>query len=104
MLKKKNRLTTKEFQEVFEEGKKTHTPIFLFAKLQNKKEIKIGISVPKKIFKKAFKRNETKRIILNIIKENKILPINNFFVLVLKKPIQNKDAIKKELINYFKKN
>ena len=93
MLKKENRLTTKEFLDVFKKGEKKHNSFFLLVYTKNDKKVKVGVSIPKKIFKKAVDRNKTKRIIFNLLKKNHLLPKKGYFVFVLKKPTQNEEEI-----------
>ena len=87
MLKKTKRLTTREFQEVFQKGKRASSPLFLLSYL-NLESVKIAISVPKKIYSKAVDRNYSKRVIFNCIKEQEILPSLGV-VIVLRKKLDN---------------
>jgi len=70
MLKKENRLTTKEFDLVFKEGKKFFSKNFMFMKIEDKDSLKISTTVSKKIYKTAVKRNEARRKIYKILREN----------------------------------
>jgi len=65
MLKKENRLTTKEFDLVFKKGKKNFSKNFMFIKMENKDSLKISTT-----YKTAVKRNEARRKIYKIIQEN----------------------------------
>ena len=70
MLKKENRLTKKEFDEVFKKGKKKFSKNFIFIKLDDNKKIKISTTISKKIYKTAIQRNKSRRIIYKILQEN----------------------------------
>jgi len=84
MLKKTKRLTTNEFQKVFQEGKRVSSPLFLVSYLETKKE-GVGISIPKKIYKKAVDRNMIKRLIFNFLKNTKYQPSLGIVIVVRKK-------------------
>lgn len=87
MIKKTKRLTTKEFQKVFQEGKRVSSTLFLIYYTKGEK-IKIAVSVPKKIYKNAVDRNYTKRLIFNCLVSTNTLPSLNM-VIVLRKKIEN---------------
>lgn len=103
MLKKTKRLTTKEFQEVFQKGKRVSSPLFLLSYLDIKKE-GFAISVPKKIYKKAVDRNKTKRLIFNSLKTLNSLPSIGVVIVVRKKldNMTQKETCD-ELLDVFKK-
>ena len=103
MLKKENRLTTKEFEEVFKKGKKIHTDTFIFIIEKNTKNGKIGISTPKKIYKNAVGRNNIKRKIYNFIQTENLLPTDTHILIILKNKLPEK-TFQKELSELFKKN
>ena len=101
MLKKKNRLTKKEFDEVFKNGQKKFSRNFMFLKLEKENDLKISTSISKKIYKKAVQRNEARRKIYKILQENfKFFPRNFWGALIMIKPILEieKEKIKKEII------
>jgi ribonuclease P protein component len=78
MLKKKNRLTKKEFDLVFKNGKKKFSKNFMFIKLKNDEDLKISATISKKIYKTAVQRNKSRRIIYKILQENFSLIENSF--------------------------
>lgn len=86
MLPKKQRLTTKEFKEVFEKGVRYNTPSLLCIYLKNQDRGAISCAVAKKQYPNAVDRNRARRIIYGCINE---LPSNVHVVLLLKKPIDN---------------
>jgi ribonuclease P protein component len=87
MLKKTKRLTTKEFQEVFQKGKRVSSPLFLvsFIKLD---KYKVAVSIPKKKYKNAVDRNYAKRIIFACLKKQATQPSLGI-VIVLRKKLDN---------------
>lgn len=87
MLKKTKRLTTKEFQEVFQKGKRVSSPLFLVSFLETDKT-KVAVSIPKKVYKRAVDRNYSKRIIFDCLKNQQPLPSFGF-VVVLRKKLDN---------------
>lgn len=108
MLNKQQRLTKKEFNDVFEKGKPVHSD-FLFAKiLEINKKIpsKFSISIPVKIEKKAVKRNLLRRRGYAIIREN-LKNIKNGFsvIIIIKKGAEKLDfeEYKKEINKILKK-
>ena len=84
MLKKTKRLSTKEFQNVFQNGKRVSSPLFLVSYLDIKK-IGYSVSVPKKIYKSAVDRNNIKRLIYSCLKKQEILPSFGVVIVVRKK-------------------
>lgn len=100
MLKKENRLTTKEFDLVFKKGKKNFSKNFMFIKMENKDSLKISTTVSKKIYKTAVKRNEARRKIYKIIQENfGKIPQDFWATLIMIKPILEieKGVLEKEV-------
>ena len=100
MLKKKNRLTKKEFDEVFKNGQKKFSRNFMFLKLEKENDLKISTSVSKKIYKKAVQRNEARRKVYKILQENfEKLPQNFWGALIMIKPILEieKEKLEKEI-------
>ncbi|MCD5396584.1 MAG: ribonuclease P protein component [Candidatus Pacebacteria bacterium] len=103
MIKKKNRLKIKEFQNLFKIGKKKHTTLFLIIIQEHQEYAKIGISIPKKIYKKAVIRNSIKRKIYNFLKKEKLINLKKHFLIIIKKKAdysneENLNEIKKILI------
>ena len=101
MLKKENRLTTKEFDEVFKKGQKKFSKNFLFVKKENQDSLKISVSISKKIYKKAVLRNQARRKIYTLIQENfSKIPKNFWATLIITKPILDleNEKLKKEII------
>ncbi len=106
MLKKKNRLTTEEFQKVFKNGKKISSTFFLIIILPINDSKKISVAISKKIEKTAIDRTLSRRKIYTIIKENFSEISNNIKIIVLiTKKINHKKKpdIQKELLGLFKK-
>ena len=100
MLKKENRLTTKEFDLVFKKGKKSFSKNFMFIKAEGKGSLKISTTVSKKIYKTAVKRNEARRKIYKILRENlEKIPQDFWATLIMIKPILEieKEILKKEI-------
>jgi len=106
---------TQEFQEIIKKRRKifNNQLIIFYSEKKDKENCRFGISIPKKIVKKAVHRNKYKRqiksILISIIKEkNKPLRIisNWDFVLVIKENFikesfqKNKEDLKK-LLNFF---
>ncbi|WNE41819.1 MAG: Ribonuclease P protein component [Mycoplasmataceae bacterium] len=106
---------TQEFQEIIKKRRKifNNQLIIFYSEKKDKENCRFGISIPKKIVKKAVHRNKYKRQIksalISIIKEkNKPLRrISNWdFVLVIKESFikesfqKNKEDLKK-LLNFF---
>ncbi len=107
MLKKENRLTTNEFDEVFKTGKKNFSKNFMFIKKENKDSLKISTTISKKIYKTAVKRNEARRKIYKILKENfKKIPNNFWATLIMIKPILEieKKVLEKEIFWLMRRN
>ncbi|MDD5720956.1 MAG: ribonuclease P protein component [Candidatus Pacebacteria bacterium] len=62
MLPKKNRVSTKEVDKIFKEGRFLISPSFTFKYTQNpNKEVKISFIAPKSVAKLAVKRNLLRR-------------------------------------------
>ncbi len=62
MLPKKNRVSTKEVERIFKEGKFLNSPSLTFKYVKNNsKEIKISFIAPKSVAKLAVKRNLLRR-------------------------------------------
>lgn len=104
MLPKKNRVSSKEIQQIFKFGKILHSPIFIFRyfKNENIKNNKISFIVPKTISKSAVKRNLLRRKGYIIIKKLfNLIPHPTIGVFVFKK--QNTENIENEIKNIIKK-
>ena len=100
MLKKKNRLTKEEFDDVFKNGEKNFSKNFMFLKLEKEGEFKISTTISKKIYKKAVKRNEARRMVYRILRENlEKIPENFWGALIMIKPILEveKKKLEKEI-------
>lgn len=99
-LPKKNKIKkVKDFKEVYKKGYAV-SGSFLFMKVKKTKvdELRIGIVVPAKIYKKAVQRSRIKRIIresLKKIKEYKTLKNIDLVIGVRKKT--EEDILKEEL-------
>lgn len=66
MLKKKERLTKKEFDRFFSSGKRAHSPLLTLIHSSNS-EFHGAVVVGKKVFKKAVDRNRLRRRLYNIL-------------------------------------
>ncbi len=95
MLPSRNRLSKKEILEFLPKAKGL-TGGFLFLKMKQneKQQLKVGVSVSKKISKSAVKRNFLRRSVYGFISQNKdkIKPATLFFIF-------NKIGNKKEIEN-----
>jgi len=118
MLKKKNRLTTKEFTDIFKKGEKNFSKNFLFVKLNekniNKQELtlssiekgflpKISVAVSKKVERKAVNRVKSRRIIYRILQENfEKIPERIRVIFLITKPILDidKKILKQEILKH----
>lgn len=101
MLKKKNRLTKKEFDFIFKKGGKKFSKNFMFLKMENKDFLKISTSVSKKIYKTAVDRNKARRKIYNLIQNDfEKISQNLWGVLIMTKPVLdiNDEVLKKEIL------
>ncbi len=66
MLKKKERLTKKEFDRSFSSGKRVHSPLFTL--IYNKADdFHCAVVVGKKVYKKAVARNRLRRQVYGIV-------------------------------------
>ena len=105
MLKKTNRLTKKEFDDVFQSGKKSFSHNFLFIKKDNN-SWKVSVTVSKKIYKRAVDRIKARRIIYRILKENEFTLTNKKYqaIILITKDIFNleREKIEKEVLNLIK--
>lgn len=102
MLPKKNRVTKKDFDILIKNGKVFNSSVFLFYFLETN-DVKFGVVSPKKIFKKATKRNKHKRIVFNVLKELNFKKGSGLFV--YKKGSENieKEEIEKNVLFLLKK-
>ena len=101
MLKKKNRLTTNEFETVFKNGKKTFSPLFLITFLEVRGQKKISVAISKKTEKTAVARVDSRRKVYKILQENFSDIVDNINVTILiTKPIRGMedDQLQKELL------
>jgi ribonuclease P protein component len=70
VLKKRFRLNTSQFKEVFNFGQTSRTPLFLLKRRDNDlKYSRFAVVVSKKISKKAFERNYLRRKFMSVIGE-----------------------------------
>ena len=98
MLKKRFKLNTSEFKEVFNFGKTIKTPLFLIKTKQNNLPYsRFAVVVSKKISKKAVERNYIKRRCMSAIKEGVKLKGNFDCIFILNSSI--KDIQYKDLLN-----
>ncbi len=107
MLKKRNRLNSKEFEEVFQKGRKEFSRNFLFVKMGGKEEGKVSVAVSKKVYRKAVERARARRIVYRILKDNfeNFLTKKKFYgIILITKDIFFLDGgkIKKEINNLLK--
>lgn len=100
MLPKENRLTTKEWNTVYANGRRIKSPYFamVYHKTQPKTPNKIGISVPKKRAKTAVLRNKIKRSIL-LLCDMWAREMNGLHVEIIVNNYENMKAFEKELKN-----
>lgn len=97
MLKKRFKLKTSEFKEVFNLGKTSHSPIFVLKSMNNLIEYpRFAVVVSKKISKKAVERNKIRRRFFHAIEE--LLPLfkNKDYIFILNSScsdIQYKDLL-----------
>jgi ribonuclease P protein component len=86
MLPKKNRLTQKEFEEVFKKGKIKESEFFLFKALPSPSASgKFAVAVPKKQAKNNAEKNSLKRKIFNALYLTPIVT-QPIFLIVITKP------------------
>ncbi len=102
MLPKEKRVIRKDFDILIKDGKILHSPLFLFYFLE-RKDIKLGVVAPKKIFKKATHRNKYKRIVFNILKDLDFKKGSGFFVYKKGSDGAEKKEIEKDVIYLLKK-
>jgi len=106
MLKKKNRLTTKEFEKVFKNGKKTFSPFFLVTVLEVENSKKISVAISKKVEKTAVARVKSRRKIYKILQESfSKISENLDATILITKPIceMEKSQLQKQLFQVLKK-
>lgn len=84
MFSKQNRLTTKDFNEVFKIGKNFSNDYFLCKYIKSDK-LAVSVAVSKKVFKKAVKRNLVKRRVASILREKKEGLSKGKYIFVVKK-------------------
>jgi ribonuclease P protein component len=61
MLSKRNRLGTKQFDEIMEKGRIIHSPFFLLRVFKTEKRTGVAAVAPKKVAKTAVSRNKLRR-------------------------------------------
>ena len=102
MLKKRFRLHTSEFKEVFNFGKTLKNDLFLIKTKQNNLPYsRFAVVVSKKISKKAVERKYIKRRCMNAIKEGVKSKVNSDYICILNAAI--KDIQYKDLLNNLEK-
>ncbi|MEK9177609.1 MAG: ribonuclease P protein component [Patescibacteria group bacterium] len=69
MLKKSNRLTTKQVLDVLKNGKVLSSPLFILRYIINQSDTRISAVAPVKIAKKAVIRNRARRRVYGAIRE-----------------------------------
>jgi ribonuclease P protein component len=97
MLKSKNRLTSKEFETTFQTGTKRRSKRFLFV-LASGETTQVGVSVPKKLYKKAHERNRLRRFVYNSIHdivESEL--IRGQLLIIVQQKIDDQTAARDEL-------
>lgn len=90
MLSKSKRLTKAQFDEVWKNGRVSHSPIFVMRIQQNTVDTRCAAVVPQKIGKKASMRNTDRRKVY--MQLHSLLPVTsvNFWaVLVTKKSLKD---------------
>jgi len=114
MIAKSKRLTRKEVEAFFskkiEEGNDNrkkhvlHTPSF-FVMLLEAESFKAGVTVPKKLFKRAVDRNHLRRIIYDALKNQKFLSLPYHLLISVKKKSGeiSRDLVESEVKELFKK-
>ncbi len=105
MLPKKNRVTTKEVEQIFKTGRLVSSPSLTFRFLAtNSKETKISVIAPKSIAKIAVKRNLLRRRGYSALKKYILhFPVGVLGVLVYKKFQDDVSIIEHEIQNILSK-
>ncbi len=95
---------SRDFDLIISKGKKVFSKYLLVFYIEST-ETKIGISIPKKIAKKAVDRNKNKRIVKSIISNNIELLNNKKIVIISRKEFLNLnfEDKKREIENIFNK-
>ena len=106
MFSKKNRLNSREVEELFRSGKTISSRLFLlkFSISGTENHQKSAFSVPKKLIKSAFQRNSLKRkgfSALRTIKE--YIPLGFYGVFVFRRKNATFSEIKQELEGILRK-
>lgn len=84
MLRKKERLTKKEFDRFFSSGRRHHSPILTLVHTPQS-EFHGAVVVGKKVYKKAVDRNRLRRRLYNILyKLSKERSLNGVFIILTK--------------------
>ncbi|MFA6404626.1 MAG: ribonuclease P protein component [Candidatus Paceibacterota bacterium] len=106
MLKKSQRLNTKQFDEVIKRGKLTPSKFFLIRVLQDAEYTKVSVVMPKKILGKASKRNRSRRVMYEAVGSIfDTIPTNLHAIIIAKSDISGikQEEMKKDLISIFAK-
>jgi ribonuclease P protein component len=109
MLKRSNRLSTKQFMEVMEKGRVTHSPLFIMRILSKENlvmDVRIAAVAPKKVAPTAVLRNGIKRHIYEAVQPmiHSIIP-NTHIIIFAKTEAVKADfkAIGADIKNLFSK-
>ncbi len=96
MLKKKERISRKKFNELYKNSKITSRGSFFMVRTHPGGSFLASVVVPKKIAKKATERNYLKRLTYFLLLERRkqgVLKSGSYILVFQKKPIQSKDLI-----------
>lgn len=86
MLKRNQRLSRDEFKTLLRGGKRLHTECFTLVWVPGR-EMKCGVSVGKKVAKKATQRNKIRRRIYSILKKHHTLILKKHILILTKPPL-----------------
>ncbi len=105
MLKKKERLTKKEFDRFFSMGKKFHTPTLQMIYTPHS-TLHVAVVVSKKVYKTAVKRNKLRRQIYDMVRRHyRNHPTTGVFIIITKPKISElpREEIQEELLQMIEK-
>ena len=105
MLSKKNRLDKHDYKTVFNKGKTSHTPLLMVKSLLSEVP-RFSVVVPKKVLKKAYQRNDLRRYVYNILKEQIDSAKNTSTIFILKRGFEEskKAELHAEVLEVLHKN
>ncbi|MEI7709258.1 MAG: ribonuclease P protein component [bacterium] len=105
MLPKKNRVSSKEVEDIFKRGSYLNSPSLTFKYIRNNaKEAKISFIAPKSVAKLAVKRNLLRRRGYDAIKKNSdLFPSDLVGVFIYKKSQEDLLMLANEVKNIFSK-